>query len=264
MKTKPFISPSETFEDLVFESRNKSYGAYDLNKKNRKYLLIAFLISLTGVSSVVAVPFINSIKGNSIHGSETSGITKIELTDVEKFKDVEPPPPPPPPPVINEMEQRSTYVPVVVEEPVDESNLLINEDWRAMVVNAPPPEDIPFVPSGDKDLGIDEIVEVDMVAPQESARFKGGDVGDFRIWVMQNITYPQAAIENRIFGKVIIGFSVNTKGEIVNIVFLRKLDPLVDAETLRVISSSPRWTPAKQGGNPVRQRFVIPITFQLN
>ena len=63
MKTKTNLPDSRTLDDIVFENRNKAYGAYALNKKHRKYLIIAFLISLTGVGTAVAVPFLNALNG---------------------------------------------------------------------------------------------------------------------------------------------------------------------------------------------------------
>ncbi len=66
MKTKTNLPDSRTLDDIVFENRNKAYGAYALNKKHRKYLIIAFLISLTGVGTAVAVPFLNALNGPDV------------------------------------------------------------------------------------------------------------------------------------------------------------------------------------------------------
>ncbi len=63
MKTKTNLPDARTLDDIVFENRNKAYGAYALNKKHRKYLFIAFFISLTGVSTVIAVPFLKALNG---------------------------------------------------------------------------------------------------------------------------------------------------------------------------------------------------------
>ena len=66
MKTKTNLPDLRTLDDIVFENRNKAYGAYALNKKHRKYLLIAFLISLTGVGTAIAVPFLNALNGPDV------------------------------------------------------------------------------------------------------------------------------------------------------------------------------------------------------
>jgi len=259
MKNRSLISKSETFEDIVFEGRNKSYGAYELNKKHRKYLIFAFLIALFGVSTAVAVPFLNSFK-NHIHGITLDGEVSVELIPVKPNTGRVPPPPPPP--ILPEIEQRATYtIPVVVEDPVNDVPFATNDDLKANMQNVP--VDMPFEPVKEVPTGIEEPVEVEVLFPQENASFMGGDVNEFRKWVVENITYPVTAVEVGIFGKVIVEFCINSKGEVVDIKILRKLDPLVDEETLRVISSSPVWTPAKQGGRPVKQRFIIPVVFKM-
>jgi protein TonB len=111
--------------------------------------------------------------------------------------------------------------------------------------------------------GIDEKPETIVLFPQERATFLGGTEEDFRTWLINNTVYPQKAAELNIFGKVIVQFCVNSKGKIVDIQFVRSLDPLVDNEVLRVLSSSPDWVPAKQGGIPVKTSFTIPVLFQM-
>jgi len=90
-----------------------------------------------------------------------------------------------------------------------------------------------------------------------------GDLNGFRNWVQQNLKYPEAAAKNGIQGKVYVQFVINTTGEIVAVKVLRGVDPILDNEAIRVISSSPKWKPAKQSGKVVKQQFVIPLTFAL-
>jgi protein TonB len=61
MKTQKVVRKSETLEDIVFEGRNKSYGAYDLERKRRRSLIIAFLISFVGFTTAIAIPFFDSL-----------------------------------------------------------------------------------------------------------------------------------------------------------------------------------------------------------
>jgi periplasmic protein TonB len=91
-----------------------------------------------------------------------------------------------------------------------------------------------------------------------------GDLLQFRNWVEANILYPEIAIEHQIFGKVIVGFCVNARGQIVDIKVIRGVDPSLDQETIRVISSSPTWKAARQGGIPVKEKFTIPVVFRIN
>lgn len=99
MKTKTNLPDSRTLDDIVFENRNKAYGAYALNKKHRKYLLIAFLISLTGVGTAIAVPFLNALNGQNVFKGLDHQITVIiDPIDVDPI--IPPPLPPAPPRVI--------------------------------------------------------------------------------------------------------------------------------------------------------------------
>lgn len=259
MKTQPVIPKTESFEDLVFEGRNKSYGAYELNRKRSRYLLVAFFISFTGIATCIAVPFINAFTG----GNEMEvpiGSTPIELTPVNTNPEVPLPPPPPP---IKSVEKLITSVaPRVVEEASDEFELVPTEDLIDKSFNKPVDIDIiPVVPN-DPVIPEEEEDKIDFF-PSEQASFRGGDLNTFRKWVAENMKYPPEAQTENIFGKVIIEFCVNKKGEVVDIKVLRSLHPAVDEATIKVISSSPKWTPAKQGGTPVKTRYVIPFMFDL-
>jgi protein TonB len=258
MKNQKVFSNSGTIEDMVFENRNKAYGAYELNLKCRKYLIIALFICLLGASSAVAVPFLKAMNRVYHTGEINTGIS-VKLSPADRENPAPPVPPPPPKPEY--LEKKAEYVaPEVVADGDEDAQIGIVEDIKATIDNTP--VDIPIEIAKEDPVGIDEKAEVPFYV-EESATFMGGGLTEFRKWVIQNITYPEDAIQNGIFGKVIVEFTVNTNGEVVNIKFLRSLDPIVDDETKRVISSSPLWNPAKQGGNPVKQRFILPILFQM-
>jgi len=93
--------------------------------------------------------------------------------------------------------------------------------------------------------------------------FQGGDINNFRVWVQQNLKYPDVAAENGIQGRVIINFVVEPSGKVTNVKVVRGVDPSIDKEAIRVVSSSPIWKPGSQRGKPVRVQFTIPIIFVL-
>jgi periplasmic protein TonB len=262
MKTQISTPKSETLEDIVFEGRNKSYGAFELNKKSRKYMVIAFLISFMGVSTAVAVPFLKSLNQGGMGNHELDNGIEVRLSDTGQIKpdDLLPPLPPP----IKNIENLVANIqPVVVEHPSDEDiPLMINEDRLSGTINNPVDPEIPTIDVDPTPVPVGDFDEP-VYSPQEPAMFQGGDVMNFRDWVSENIKYPEEASREAIFGKVIVQFCVNKKGEVVDIKLLRTIDPALDNETLRVISSSPRWIPAKQGGSPVKQLFVIPLLFEM-
>lgn len=98
---------------------------------------------------------------------------------------------------------------------------------------------------------------------EEPAIFRGGDLSNFNAWVSQNVRYPQIAVEGQIYGKVFVQFVVNEVGKVEDVKVLRGVDPSLDAEAVRVISSSPLWTPPRQGGRKVKQLFTLPVVFKL-
>ncbi|MFO7573999.1 MAG: energy transducer TonB [Bacteroidales bacterium] len=98
---------------------------------------------------------------------------------------------------------------------------------------------------------------------EDMPTFRGGDVQRFSNWVKERVKYPQIAQENGIQGKVFIGFIVEPDGSVSNVTILRSVDKSLDDEAVRVVTSSPRWNPGKQRGQPVRVRFSITVNFQL-
>lgn len=93
--------------------------------------------------------------------------------------------------------------------------------------------------------------------------FQGGDTNAFSKWVQENLTYPETAKKNGIYGRVTLQFTVNTDGTASDITVLRGVDPSLDKEAVRVVSMSPKWTPGKQDGHPVRVTYAFPVIFNL-
>lgn len=95
--------------------------------------------------------------------------------------------------------------------------------------------------------------------------FNGGDPAvEFRKFIAQNLMYPSEAIKNGISGRVIVQFTVYPDGSVHNAIVVRGVDPYLNAEAIRVITSSPLWTPGRQRGKPVAVLFTFPINFVLD
>jgi protein TonB len=101
------------------------------------------------------------------------------------------------------------------------------------------------------------------VTPEEMPLFNGGSSNTFRDWIQKNIRYPDIASENGIKGNVLISFVINSKGEVCDVKVLRGIDPSLDKEAVRIISSSPKWTPGKQSGKNVKVIFNFTVRFVL-
>lgn len=98
---------------------------------------------------------------------------------------------------------------------------------------------------------------------EQMPSFPGG-ISGLRTYLNQNIRYPAEAQENCVQGRVVVSFVVGKDGHISDVTVLRSVDPSLDKEAIRVIRNMPRWTPGKQGGEPVRVRYNVPVSFRLN
>ena len=92
---------------------------------------------------------------------------------------------------------------------------------------------------------------------------QGGDANAFPKWANQHLAYPDIAKENGIQGRVTLQFTVNTDGSVSGVKVVRGVDPSLDKEAVRVVSSSPKWTPGKQRDRPVKVTYTFPVIFQL-
>lgn len=98
---------------------------------------------------------------------------------------------------------------------------------------------------------------------EQMPSFPGG-ISGLRTYLNQNIRYPAEAQENCVQGRVVVSFVVEKDGHISDVTVLRSVDPSLDKEAIRVVRNMPRWTPGKQGGEPVRVRYNVPVSFRLN
>lgn len=109
--------------------------------------------------------------------------------------------------------------------------------------------------------------ETPMLVPEVMPSFMGGDLISFRSWVMQNLRYPEEAIEKNLQDIVVVQFVVNREGYIVydelNILQSKYPEVFVE-EVKRLLATSPRWTPGSQKGRAVPVMFTLPITFQIS
>ncbi len=97
---------------------------------------------------------------------------------------------------------------------------------------------------------------------EQNPMFPGGDAALMK-YLQKNLKYPAQAQDNGIQGRVMVQFVVNKDGSIVEPKIIRPVDPSLDKEAIRVVSSMPKWTPGKQRGKNVRVRFTLPVTFRL-
>ena len=113
---------------------------------------------------------------------------------------------------------------------------------------------------------VDEVVEEEAIPfalVEEKPKFQGGDANTFSKWVNSRLVYPEIAKENGVQGRVTLQFTVNTDGSVSNVQVLRGVDPSLDKEAVRIVSSSPKWEPGRQRERPVKVTYTFPVIFQL-
>ena len=98
---------------------------------------------------------------------------------------------------------------------------------------------------------------------EDKPMFMGGDANAFSKWVNERLQYPEIAKENGIQGRVLLQFVVGADGKVSNVKVVRGVDPALDKEAVRVVQSSPNWTPGKQRDRAVKVTYTFPVIFQL-
>ncbi|MDR0754675.1 MAG: energy transducer TonB [Prevotellaceae bacterium] len=112
----------------------------------------------------------------------------------------------------------------------------------------------------DPETYIDENIPFAIV--EEYPKFMGKDANAFKEWIQENIKYPENDACAQ--GRVILSFVVDKDGYVKNINVIKKVDAELEREAVRVVSSSPRWTPAKQKNIPVDFEFIFPVYFSIS
>ena len=159
---------------------------------------------------------------------------------------------PPPPPQVTPINDVLTIIDD--DATADETNFASSEETGEDVV-------IKHIP-----VTVDEevVVEDDIfVIVEENPQFPDGGTVGLLQYLGKNIKYPTIPQENGTQGRVTVQFVVNKDGSIVDVKVIRGVDPYLDKEAVRVISTMPKWIPGKQRGVPVRCKFTVPVTFKL-
>ena len=248
------------FDDIVFESRNKEYGAYRLRKRYNRTVLVALLIGTFILGTVVITPYINA-KALENRMKRAERQVEIKMENLDQPNDVVAPPPPPPPPPADVVQQQKYVPPVVVDsiKPEDNVQLMTADEAQTEVKNTEvvevPTEVKVEVQEADKEEEVFVVVE-------EMPTFPGGE-GELLKYIGEHTQYPEVAKENNIQGKVVLRFCVTAKGGVSQVSILKGVDPELDAEAIRVVNTLPAFKPGKQGGKPVPVWYMVPINFTL-
>lgn len=248
------------FDEVLFEKRNKEYGAYLLRTRYNAVVSISILLATLIFSAAVLLPFILRPKEEQVV-SGRAGFVPLQMEQFSPPEEIYVPPVAPPPPPASAAEIVKYVPPVVVDSVVPVTELLPTADEISEMSSE---EDLFYASSGfGDDLGFEGGQDGDQpfFFVETMPLFKGGDINKFRDWVQKRTNYPQEAIQKKIQGKVFLTFIVETNGSVSNVTVVQGVDPLIDAEAVKAIQSSPAWTPGFQRGHPVRVRYSIMLNF---
>jgi protein TonB len=248
------------FDDIVFESRNKEYGAYSLRKRYSRNVIISMGIGTVILATVIIAPYLNAKAAeNAAKRAERQVELKMENLD-QPNETVAPPPPPPPPPA--DVVQQAKYVPPVVVDSVkpEENVQLMTADEAQIEVQDE--EVVEIVEEVKEEVQEEDPEATPFVVVEEMPMYPGGDA-ELLKYIAEHTQYPEIAKENNIQGRVIVRFCVTSKGGVSQVSILKGVDPELDAEAIRVVNTLPAFKPGKQGGKPVPVWYMVPITFTL-
>lgn len=259
----------KSWSEIIFDRKNKLYGAFYLRQLYSKNIALALLIGISIFGGTLLASFLyikskNSKKEVFEFKEIPKGVTK--KTPIEKPKDEVIPPPPPKEQKL-ETKAYPVYEPNIKElesklnkmSEIDSSNAGTKDQEGEKHLTGPPQFDAEPEPviqlEKDEEYGLEDI--------EENPEFPGGFAA-MNEFFAKHLVYPRQAIKMGISGNVPIMFSVEKDGTLSNIRVAREIDPLLDNEALRVIKMMPKWTTGKVGGKSVKvNKVTIPVRFQL-
>ena len=219
----------------------------DLENKKSTWLLVGYVIAL----AFMFIAFEWTKRDIKIDTSQaiTDLVFEEEIIPITEQPEQAAPPPPPAAPPIAE-----TLTIVEDDADVEETTIATSEETNQAV-------EIKYVPVAVEEEEPEEQTIFEVV--EQMPEFPNGGMAGLMQYLSKNIKYPTIAQENGTQGRVTVQFVVNRDGSIVDAKVLRGVDPYLDKEAIRVISSMPKWKPGMQRGKAVRVKYTVPVMFRL-
>ena len=269
---------SRDWTEMVFEGRNKEYGAYRLRKnagKRNLYSLITIFIAALAIwGGISLVKFVES-RTKSVAQTSVAELSALhqpkKKAEVKQQKEVQLEQPEK---VVERVKSSVKFTAPVIkkDDEVKPEDELKTQDELMSTKTAIGALDV----KGNDDangevLKIKEAVaqpepkpEVEKVfdVVEQMPSFPGGPSALME-WLSNNVKYPVVAQENGVQGRVVVSFVVERDGSITDVKVVRGVDPSLDREASRVVRAMPRWIPGKQNGSAVRVKYNVPVAFRL-
>ncbi len=275
---------SKEWRDIVFEGKNKEFGAYEMRcgsvkRHNRAMIIviIALAIILTFLILYMKGVFATPEEAETVATVDVE-LTNMDVEDVQEEEDVmEQIDIPEPEPEIQQIEEdvkQQLLTEAVIVDVVDEDKKMqdqekIKEDDSKISIKnvAEGAEDFTSQDQMKKDvIVVEEPVKVEpekiFDAVEQMPTFPGGDAALYK-FIGDNLVYPVQAAEEGVSGRVTIRFVVERDGTVSQVTVARGKHPALDKEAKRVVSKLPKFIPGKQNGQTVRVFYTLPINFKL-
>ena len=273
---------SREWRDIVFEGKNKEFGAYKLRESSpaRHTKAIVWVIISVAIILVLLILSVNGVfakpEEEQITTATVQEITTMEVEEEiieeeeEQFQLPEPEEVVAPEEVANQ--QRVTDLLIVEDEKIEEDKQVKNQEE---VLENEAQAGALDITEGTNDLNKITIKEEVIAAPvveeeqpmniamvEQKPEFNGGEAAMYK-WLGDNIVYPSAAAEEGVSGRVVVEFVVGKDGSITNVRVVRPRHPALDKEAVRVVKAMPNWIPGRNNGQPVKVTYTLPVTFKL-
>jgi periplasmic protein TonB len=267
------MEPVATFDELIFEGRNRAYGAFDLRQNYKPTLARALGL---GVGLFLLALFTPALLNELVAKKTDAWLTEATLTKLPVVPPIDPPIPLPMPETAPQVATVRNLLPLILPDAdvtIEEIPPTIEELREATTSheNAEATgngEEIILLPEESTPSRVEQAIETAPVSEEpflvveQNPDFPGGSAALQR-FLAQNLRYPAPASRANVSGRVFVGFVVNANGSIADVQLLRGIGFGCDEEAKRVIELMPRWKPGKQAGRAVRVRFTLPIVFAL-
>ena len=258
--------------ELVFEGKNKAYGAYEMRQtspsRHNKATIIVMIFVLIAFSLPALLKIVVPKQEKEVM-TEVTELTNLEAPE-EKTEEIKKPDLPPPPPLKSSIK----FTPPVIkkdEEVREEDEMKTQEDLNLnktaiSIADIKGTDDIHGKDIADiREVVKEPVKEVKQEiyhSVEQMPQFPGGDK-ELMKYLRDNMQYPQAALENNIQGRFIVQFVVGKDGSVSDVQVLAGLDRLCDREAVRVVESMPKWIPGKHNGVSVPVYYRVPVTFKI-
>ncbi|BCS85787.1 cell envelope biogenesis protein TonB [Prevotella herbatica] len=260
---------SKEWCDIIFEGKNKEYGAYKLRIDSARRNTIVTIVMV----AIVALPFLFILLTILFTPKEKYNMDLDQV--LSEMKPAENKYKLSAPKLLNVAHKKIskkdgkrtafTAPVIMLDKDVTSSGLATNGDaskgTESNSVNIPA-DTTGFANKTTTHNGVNANTDKILFRViEELPEFPGGAT-EYMKWLTRNLRYPKSAEEKKIDGKVVVSFIINKNGTISDIKIIKSLDPDCDNEVLRVMKKMPKWKPGTEKGHPVRTEYVIPVVFK--